>query len=153
LSTIAFKNRFRSLLNFFGISENEEGSPVETTAVCPKVIRGEKNEERALRLTEELFLENILPPPKKRSRKPYRTEQLSVLDREGYDIMVPTDIGEVGIQIKSSYNDLMEFHRRGKGRIPAVVVNNHKKDEGLKIELASALHFAYQQLKERASTN
>jgi len=108
--------------------------------------RGHKNETRALELTTELFQDGQIDI--KITDMPYRTESFSEADSKGYDIIVPTVHGNIGIQIKSSYDDLLQFTEHGlalknKREIPAVVVNDYKPDSRLRIELAAAIVRAY----------
>lgn len=104
--------------------------------------KGAQNEGRAFRLIDEVLREKEMFALISR---PYISSTYSTKDLDGYDIVIPTEKGETGIQIKSH-----EYHaalfRAAKPHIPVVVVNNDKPDARLKIELASALHYAYEQL-------
>ncbi len=104
--------------------------------------KGKMNEARAFSLINTIIKEENLFYL---ASRPYIATKYSVEDIDGFDIIIPTEDGKLGIQIKSSYEYLMEFQKK-RHNIPAVVVNDHKSDVRLKIELSSALRYAHSQL-------
>lgn len=114
----------------------------EKTALSRQEIKGAKNEDRAFRLIDEVLREKEIFAL---TSRPYISPTYSTEDLDGYDIVIPTARGKTGIQIKSSEEFAIPF-QTSRPHIPVVVVNNDKPDARLKIELASALHYAYEQL-------
>jgi len=104
--------------------------------------KGAQSEDRAFRLIDEVLREKEMFGL---TSRPYISPTYSTEDLDGYDIVIPTEKGKTGIQIKSH-----EYHgtlfQAAKPHIPVVVVNWDKPDARLKIELASALRYAYDQL-------
>ena len=112
------------------------------SALPSKELKGIRNEQRAFELIDLIIREEGLSIL---TSRPYIAEKYSIEDLDGFDIIIPTEQGKIGIQIKSSYKYLMLFHEK-RSNIPAVVVDEYKSDTRLKIELSSALRYAYSQL-------
>lgn len=90
---------------------------------------GRSNELYALEIATELSKKGLIPH--QRDREPYLTEPYSEADRAGYDLFFPTDLGEIGFQIKSSEYGKKVFIDRFLLRddlpfIPCLVVNRRK---------------------------
>ena len=118
-----------------------ESSQTETEPQRMERI-GRQNEARALRLSRKLFKSDQLPMA---TGLPFRSEPGSNADLEALDILIPTNIGLVGIQIKSSnmrHDEFVRTHKMGK-IIPAIVVNPMKTDDRVLLDLESAFAAAY----------
>ena len=113
-------------------------------AISQRERKGAENEVRAFRLIDEVLREEAVFAL---ASRPYISPTYSTEDLDGYDIVIPTDRGITGIQIKSSEGFAIPF-QASRPHIPVVVVNDSKPDARLKIELASALRYAYKQLLE-----
>ena len=109
----------------------------------PEDIRGDGNEQRAFRIIED-FVERERFPLNP-DRITHISKHFSSQDMKGYDIIVPTDRGDVGVQIKSSMQEMLKFMKK-KPHVPCVVVNDHKPDERLYIELSAAILHEYSRL-------
>jgi hypothetical protein len=109
------------------------------TNFTPEELKGARNEARAFKLIDEILKETGLFALVSR---PYISSTYSTEDLDGYDIVIPTERGKIGIQIKSSPKAARVF-QRAKPHIPVVVVNWYKSDFQLKTELTIALHSAY----------
>jgi hypothetical protein len=102
-------------------------------------LKGAQNETRAFKLIDDILKETGLFALVSR---PYISAAYSTEDLDGYDIVIPTERGKIGIQIKSSPKAARAF-KTTKPHIPVVVVNWYKSDFQLKTELKIALHSAY----------
>jgi hypothetical protein len=144
-----------ALARFLGIKKTPLTQLEETSRPAPnpvpdethfsRLTKGRKKELQALEITTELFQEGAFPAPPDPHSHPYLTIPWSRADLAGYDLFVPTDIGIVGIQIKSSYEHMEKFikeHRNGK-TIPVVAMNRHKTEAWLRIDLKAAVLQAY----------
>ncbi len=90
---------------------------------------GRENELYAEEIASELSKKGLIPHIK--GQLPYLTIPRSEEDYAGYDLMVPTDLGEIGLQIKSSEYGKKLFIERFLTRdylpyIACVVVNRHR---------------------------
>lgn len=112
------------------------------TDLSEEESKGARNENRAFRLIDQVLKEEEVFAL---TSRPYISPTYSTEDLDGYDIVIPTDRGKTGIQIKSSEGFAIPFQASWP-HIPVVVVNDNKPDARLKIELASALRYAYEQL-------
>lgn len=138
-SAMRVNNLIDSLL---GIVRPRIANSGEFEEVPTEILVGEENEERALLIIKELAHDGLLPESAQRARI---CPHYSLADVRGVDILIPTDKGDVGIQIKSSYAYLEKFLQKHPD-IPSVVVNPHKTTERLKIELNSAFWHGYHKL-------
>jgi hypothetical protein len=118
------------------------GQDLVQPTLTPEERKGIDNEKRAFCLIDAILGEQELFAL---SSRPYISSTYSTEDLDGFDIVIPTDKGKTGIQIKSSGEEAGLF-TVAKPHIPVVVVNCYKSDTRLKIELASALRYAYEQL-------
>jgi len=94
---------------------------------------GRENEQYALEIALDLSQKGLIPH--KKEKLPYLTEPWSDKDREGYDLMIPTDLEEeIGLQIKSSWVGKKLFikhflNSRDFPYIPCVVVRKDRSRE------------------------
>lgn len=133
---IAFQRRLDNVLEFDELRRNpREGSAGE---------KGIKNEERALMLINTL-LDTELSGIKHRCWETHLANPFSIQDNKGYDVIIPTNKGEIGIQIKSSLKSLENFYRKHPS-IPCIVVNEYRSDERILIELRAAILHKYRNL-------
>jgi hypothetical protein len=87
---------------------------------------GRKNEQYALAIATELSQKGLIPHV--RNQLPWLTKPFSDADRDGYDLIIPTDLGAIGLQIKSSSYGKKVFTDRFLARddlpyIACIVVN------------------------------
>lgn len=94
------------------------------------LLKGDKNEQRAQRIATRLYRKGLIPHDV--SKKVYVTKKWSDLDMAGYDLIIPTDLGNIGLQIKSSAYGKKKFEERqwkyGAVRIRCIVVNDKLTD-------------------------
>lgn len=112
--------------------------------VSPTYVKGDGNEDRALHITKSFLEKDEIPLNPKREVQ--ITTPFSLSDKRGYDLIVPTDRGDVGIQIKSSRKYQDEFFKKHPD-IPCVVVNEYVSDERIYIEIGAAIHYLYSKLQ------
>lgn len=92
-------------------------------------LRGRENEQYAHEIASELSQKGLIPHI--RGALPYLTTPKSDEDYAGYDLMIPTDLGEIGLQIKSSEYGKKVFIEKFLTRdylpyIACIVVNRHR---------------------------
>ncbi len=107
---------------------------------------GESNERYALNIVKQLITLGEIPAEK----DAYLTEHNSDLDQHGFDIMIPTKYGDVGIQIKSSERKAADFRRRHP-QIPCIVVPRSPIKAIISDKLKSAILQKYEWLKQGRS--
>lgn len=100
-------------------------------------LKGERNERRALKLTRRLYQKGLIPHATE--IMPRLTAKWSEQDMRGIDLIVPTDYGDIYLQVKSSrfgmksseerfYKKFLSDQDRLKNWIPHIVVNNKLTD-------------------------
>lgn len=110
----------------------------------PKEVRGDTNEFRALEITKKFLVVGEIPLHP--IREAHITRHFSFKDTTGQDIVVPTDRGDVGFQVKSSRKFQEKFSVKYPS-IPCIVVNEYISDERIYIEISSAIRHLYNQLQ------
>lgn len=104
--------------------------------------RGDENEKFALKLVRRLAERCEIPA----TAEPYLTGHNSERDRRGEDIVIPTALGDVGIQIKSSQKKADEF-RRVHPHIPCIVIPVSPAEALVSDLLKQAILGKYERLK------
>jgi len=118
----------------------------------PSVKKGRENEKLALMHAKILYKTGRIPHLQ--WQQPYLTRPYSKLDRRGIDLVVPTDYGDIGIQIKSSWRGKQAFIEYGVKypnlpTIPCVVVNDGMREVDIREDLRRACWSEYYALQER----
>ncbi len=114
---------------------------------------GRDNERRALSIASELSQKGLIPHVK--GRLPYLTVPKSPEDYAGYDLMIPTDLGEIGLQVKSSEYGKKLFVERFLARddfpfIACIVVNRHRSNTKITKQISRTCWREYYILQEKA---
>lgn len=124
---------------------NRPGStPVFTAEDAARI--GDESEVRVLKLCLEMARWNELPP-RPCKELPWRTETYSTLDLDGVDIVVPTDLGEIYIQVKSSRKRFLEFVSK-PGREKIICINGQWPEAVIHKRLLSNIWGRYRVLKK-----
>ncbi len=112
--------------------------------------RGQAHEERAWHFTFQLSCCGLIPHLE--SEAPYITRNYGALDRAGVDLVVPTDVGDLYIQVKSSFGGKEDFYSKersvGDILIPCIVVNEKTSDRRVLRQIARACWRQYYRLGE-----
>ena len=112
--------------------------PRESTSDCI----GNASEQIVLELARSLHLTGVYPLDRD-CPEPYLTMRNSADDWEGIDLWVPTIRGDVGIQIKSSYEEASDFQKNHRnGHVIPAVRTRHRNIEAIRSELLSAIIWA-----------
>lgn len=118
--------------------------------------QGRRNEQRALLIATEMHIAGLIPHTAYGDpRRPYLTEPYSPLDRRGIDLVVPTNFGDIGLQIKSSKYGKRKFVQHyldNKERIewiPCIVVNPRITDDKVREKIRRQTWRKYYELQER----
>jgi|GEM_PF-2644356 len=104
--------------------------------------KGFGNEDFILQLTKEIAAANQIPV------KPcaiYRTSTFSKLDIDGVDIVIPTDKGEIPLQVKSSITGARIFQKQ-RPDILCIAATRTKSRTNLKEELCVGILAKYNEL-------
>lgn len=113
-------------------------------------IRGEKSEVRVHEICLGMAVWEQLPP-RPSNKLPWRTEQYSTLDLDGVDIVVPTDLGDIHIQVKSSKRYFLKFVQK-PGTEDIICVNGTWDEAYLHKRLLDNIWGKYRRLKRLAAT-
>ena len=113
--------------------------------------KGVKNEQRARRLASHLHTKGLIPHDT--SKEVYVTRKWSEMDMSGYDLIIPTDLGDIGLQIKSSFYGKKKFEERQRKksyvRIRCIVVNDKLTDAEIVEKIRRNCWREYNIMKEK----